>query len=47
MNIKNFDFVLTLPSGLQGGMSSFTHSITILPSRRTSRKNKIKNLFNL
>jgi hypothetical protein len=47
MNIKNFDFVFTLPSGLQGGISSLTHSVTILPSRRTKRKEKIKNLFNL
>lgn len=47
MNIKKFDFVFTLPSGLQGGISSFTHSVTILPSRRTKRRYKIKKLFNL
>jgi len=43
MNIKNFDIVLTPPVGL----SSFTHSVTILTSRRTKRKDKIKNLLNL
>jgi hypothetical protein len=43
MNTKVFDIVLVPPVGL----SSFTHSVTILPSRRTSRKEKIKNLFNL
>jgi hypothetical protein len=46
-NINSFDFVFNLPTGLKAGVSSFTHSITIIPSRQTSRKEKINNFFNL
>lgn len=41
VNLKTFDIVLEPAFG----MAHFTHSINILPSRRTKRRNKIKNVF--
>ena len=41
MNIKNFDIVLEMPIGF----NSFTHSMTIFPSRRNLRKEKIKRIW--
>jgi hypothetical protein len=41
-NIKNFDVVLKLPTGF----NRFQHNITILPSVRTRRRNKINKIFN-
>lgn len=41
MNIKNFNIVLEMPTGL----NSFTHSITIMKSRTLGRKEKIKRIW--
>ena len=41
MNIKNFDIVLKIPTGL----NSFTNSMTIFSSRKNLRKEKIKRIW--
>lgn len=43
VNLKTFDIVLQPAFG----MAHFTHSINILPSRRTRRRNKIRNVFEI